>query len=51
MRIGELAARVGVTTHLLRAWENRYGLLRPGRSSGGYRLYGPDDERRVREVV
>ncbi|MGL4743296.1 MAG: MerR family transcriptional regulator [Dermatophilaceae bacterium] len=51
MRIGELAARVGVTTHVLRAWENRYGLLRPRRSSGGYRLYGPDDERRVREVV
>ncbi|MGL5866282.1 MAG: MerR family transcriptional regulator [Dermatophilaceae bacterium] len=51
MRIGELASRVGVTTHVLRAWESRYGLLRPGRSSGGYRLYGPDDERRVREVV
>lgn len=51
MRIGELAARVGVSTHVLRAWENRYGLLRPGRSSGGYRLYGPEDERRVREVV
>jgi DNA-binding transcriptional MerR regulator len=51
MRIGELAARVGVSTHLLRAWETRYGLLQPSRSAGGYRLYGPDDERRVREVV
>ena len=51
MRIGELAAKVGVSTHVLRAWESRYGLLRPLRSAGGYRLYGHEDERRVREVV
>jgi MerR family transcriptional regulator, light-induced transcriptional regulator len=51
MRIGELASRVGVSTHLLRAWENRYGLLTPSRSASGYRLYGSDDERRVRQVV
>lgn len=51
MRIGELAARVGVSTHVLRAWESRYGLLKPIRSAGGYRLYGTEDERRVREVV
>ena len=30
-----------MSTHVLRAWESRYGLLRPVRSSGGYRLYGP----------
>ena len=51
MRIGELAAKVGVSTHVLRAWESRYGLLRPCRSAGGYRLYGHEDERRVREVI
>jgi DNA-binding transcriptional MerR regulator len=51
MRIGELAAKVGVSTHVLRAWESRYGLLRPVRSAGGYRLYGHEDERRVREVI
>ena len=51
MRIGELAAKVGVSTHVLRAWESRYGLLRPQRSAGGYRLYGHEDERRVREVI
>ncbi|MBR7741801.1 MerR family transcriptional regulator [Phycicoccus sp. BSK3Z-2] len=50
MRIGELATRTGVSTHVLRAWESRYGLLSPTRSPGGYRLYGADDERRVREV-
>jgi MerR family transcriptional regulator, light-induced transcriptional regulator len=51
MRIGELATKVGVSTHVLRAWESRYGLLRPVRSAGGYRLYGREDERRVREVI
>ncbi len=51
MRIGELATKVGVSTHVLRAWESRYNLLTPVRSSGGYRLYGADDERRVRDVL
>ena len=50
VRIGELSHRVGESPTLLRAWERRYGLLRPVRSSGGFRLYGPDDERRVRAM-
>lgn len=49
--IGELARRVGVTTHVLRAWERRYGLVRPLRSSGGYRLYLPSDEHKVRRFL
>lgn len=51
MQISELARRVGVSTHVLRAWEQRYGLLRPQRTSGGYRLYGPEDQRRVQAVL
>jgi methanogenic corrinoid protein MtbC1 len=51
MRIGDLAARTGVSVHVLRVWERRYGLLTPTRSPGGYRLYGPMDEWRVREAV
>ena len=39
MRIGELAARVGVPAATLRAWERRYGLLSPQRSAGGHREY------------
>lgn len=46
-RIGELSKRTGVSPELLRAWERRYGLLRPERSSGGFRLYSPADEARV----
>jgi MerR family transcriptional regulator, light-induced transcriptional regulator len=46
-RIGEFSRRVGVSPELLRAWEQRYGLLRPVRSAGGFRLYGEEDARRV----
>jgi DNA-binding transcriptional MerR regulator/methylmalonyl-CoA mutase cobalamin-binding subunit len=49
-RIKEFAARVGVQEPTLRAWERRYHLLRPERSSGGYRLYSSADERRVRSM-
>src|SRR3954465_5974966 len=48
LRIGELSKRSGVSPHVLRAWERRYGLLRPTRSSGGLRLYSGDDLKRVR---
>lgn len=48
MRIGELSRRVGVTADVLRAWERRYGLLRPERTSGGFRLYSENDEWRIR---
>ena len=51
VRIGELARRTGVSAELLRAWEQRYGLLRPERSSGGFRLYSAADEARVRRMT
>jgi DNA-binding transcriptional MerR regulator len=47
LRIGELSRRVGVSDHLLRAWESRYGLLQPVRSPGGFRLYSEADESRI----
>jgi MerR family transcriptional regulator, light-induced transcriptional regulator len=48
LRIGALSRRVGVSPELLRAWEQRYGLLQPVRSAGGFRLYSTADEDRVR---
>lgn len=51
MRIGDLSARTGAGRHQLRAWERRYGLLRPRRSEGNYRLYSPADEARVRLML
>lgn len=50
LRIGELSRRVGVSPELLRAWELRYGLLRPTRSAGGFRLYSEADEDRIRRM-
>lgn len=51
LRIGELSRRVGVSEHLLRAWELRYGLMSPARSEGGYRLYTLTDESRVNRML
>jgi DNA-binding transcriptional MerR regulator len=50
LRIGQLAKRTGVSPELLRAWEQRYGLLQPTRSAGGFRLYGAADEARVQRM-
>ena len=47
LRIGELSRRAGVSDHVLRAWESRYGLLQPVRSAGGFRLYSEADALRV----
>ena len=54
VRIGEFSRRTGVAPDTLRAWERRYGLLRPERSTGGFRLYDDGDEARVlamRELI
>lgn len=48
MRISELSRRVGVNAETLRAWERRYGVLRPRRTHGNTRLYSALDEARVR---
>ena len=50
LRIGELSRRLGVSEHVLRAWERRYSLLQPQRAPGGYRLYSVADENRVRQM-
>ena len=50
LRIGALSKRAGVSEHVLRAWETRYGLLSPTRSAGGFRLYSELDVRRVQRM-
>ena len=50
LRIGQLARRTGVSPELLRAWEQRYGLLQPTRTAGGFRLYSAGDEARVQRM-
>src|SRR3954447_20244534 len=54
VRIGELSRRVGVAPETLRAWEQRYGALKPARPPAGYRVYGRDDQfraQRMRELI
>jgi MerR family transcriptional regulator, light-induced transcriptional regulator len=50
LRIGQLAKRTGVSPELLRAWEQRYQLLQPTRTPGGFRLYSAADEARVQHM-
>lgn len=51
LRIGELARRTGVSEEALRAWERRYGLVRPARTEGGFRVYDDEDVRRVEAML
>lgn len=46
--IGVASDRTGVSAATLRAWEDRYGAVRPDRSAGGHRLYTDRELRRLR---
>jgi DNA-binding transcriptional MerR regulator len=48
--IGELAARFGLATHVLRHWED-VGLLSPARRVAGRRVYGAAQVTRVAEIM
>lgn len=48
--IREISRVTGVNTVTLRAWERRYGLLIPQRTTKGHRLYSRADIDRVREI-
>ncbi len=50
MRIGELASRTGVSTRLLRYYEQQ-GLLAPAREGNTYRTYDEDDVTRVTRIA
>jgi methanogenic corrinoid protein MtbC1 len=50
LRIGEAARRLGMTTAAVRAWETRYGVPAPERTTGGLRLYSEDELARVRAM-
>ena len=46
--IAVVVARTGVSEHLLRVWERRYGAVAPARGEGGHRRYSDADVARVR---
>lgn len=45
--IGVVARKVGVSSSVLRVWERRYRAVRPSRTSGNQRVYGPADMERL----
>lgn len=49
--IGTVSEQTGVNAVTLRAWERRYGLLRPQRTPKGHRLYSMEDVERVKNVL
>ena len=48
--IGEVAALLGVSTHTIRAWERRYGILRPERTHARQRRYRREDIELLQDV-
>jgi DNA-binding transcriptional MerR regulator len=49
--IGAVVKMLAIDASTLRAWEDRYGLVVPGRSRGGQRIYSRDDLAHLRFVI
>ena len=49
--IGEFARLCGINPTTLRAWQRRYGLLKPQRTEGGHRLYSDDDVQQALNIL
>jgi len=45
--ISAVARLTGISSHVLRVWERRYGVVEPGRSDSKRRRYNQDDIRRL----
>ncbi len=48
--IRAVSALTGINPNTLRAWERRYGLVRPERTPSGYRLYTAEDLQRLKDI-
>lgn len=48
--IGEVAQLCDINPVTLRAWQRRYGLLKPQRTDGGHRLFNEYEIDRIREI-
>lgn len=49
--IRHVCAETGINDVTLRAWERRYGLIRPMRTPKGHRLYSPGDIARIKRIL
>lgn len=48
--IGDVAEKCGINPVTLRAWQRRYGLLKPQRTEGGHRQFDDEDIQRIEEI-
>lgn len=48
--IRTVARLSGISEGTLRAWEARYGLIKPARTKGGHRLFSKNDINRINEI-
>jgi DNA-binding transcriptional MerR regulator len=48
--IGETSDLLGVPTHVLRFWEEKFSILNPVKRNGGRRYYRPLDLRRLKQI-
>ena len=49
--IRDVARQTGVNAVTLRAWERRYGLIVPGRTAKGHRLYNSEHVARIQAIL
>ncbi len=49
--IREVSQITGVNPVTLRAWQRRYGLIKPERRQSGHRLYSDDDIQLIRQIL
>ena len=49
--ISELSKQTGVLPVTLRAWERRYGLLKPSRTEKGHRFYSDSDISKIKKIL
>jgi len=49
--ISEFAQLCGINATTLRAWQRRYGLLKPMRTHGGHRVYSDDDVQQALKIL
>lgn len=49
--VKQVSALTGIAPDRLRAWERRYGVVRPTRTGSGYRLYDDVDLARLRQMM
>lgn len=51
VNISEVCQKTGVAAVTLRAWERRYGLVKPSRTPKGHRLYSEANIEEIRQIV